>query len=199
MEQKKQPIEPPHGGVYASLIKAGHELIRDYGPTALSIRKVAARAGVSHAAPAHHFPHLSDLRCAIVTEGFHKFAAAMETEISKSGGDAHAAVLAACHGYIYFARDNPGLFHLMFATPAYKYSGDAFQHATDAAYEVLRGVCAPFSNTPQNAEKIEVLVWSIAHGYASLFLENKNPKYPQNAGIEVFDTIFPNLPLQGES
>ena len=110
------PTKKPHhhGNLRAALIQAGLDLIQSEGPDALSIRKVAAMAGVSHAAPAHHFPSLAHLRTAVVAEGYRRFTASMEAAIAEADGTPRDVVLAACLGYLRFAWAYSGVFSLMF-------------------------------------------------------------------------------------
>ena len=73
--------EPPkphhHGNLRNALIEAGIDLLKEGGLPNLTLRKCAALAGVSHAAPAHHFDGLDGLRQAIASEGFSRFRQAM--------------------------------------------------------------------------------------------------------------------------
>jgi len=186
-----------HGDLRAALIRAGTELIHEGGLEALTIRKVAARAGVSHAAPAHHFRHLADLRAAIASEGYRSFTEAMEKEIAHAPDTPREQILAAGRGYINFARENPGLFHLMFAGPAFEFVSEELMQVTDKAYDVLRRISAPLSPGPAGEQGNEILVWSIIHGFTSLLIGQPDKKDIQDNAIELFDAVFPDLPLRG--
>ncbi|WP_141215717.1 TetR/AcrR family transcriptional regulator, partial [Hahella sp. CCB-MM4] len=60
-----------------ALIEAGLSLLIEGGPEGLTLRRAAARAGVSHAAPAHHFNGLPGLQTAIATRAFALFTVTM--------------------------------------------------------------------------------------------------------------------------
>ncbi|MCP5039259.1 MAG: TetR/AcrR family transcriptional regulator [Rhodobacteraceae bacterium] len=184
-----------HGDLRAALIRAGTELIHEAGVEALTIRKVAAKAGVSHAAPAHHFRHLADLRAAIAAEGYRNLTKAMEEEIARAPEGPRNHILAAGRGYIAFARENPGLFHLMFAGPAYEFVSDELQEAADTAYDVLRRISAPLKPGPAGTEGNELLVWSIVHGFASLLLAHRDNVELHDNALELFSAMFPDLPI----
>ena len=62
-----------HGDLHNALVRAGLELLKEGGTKALTIRGCAARAGVSHAAPKHHFNSLDDLRHAVAIACFEVF------------------------------------------------------------------------------------------------------------------------------
>lgn len=166
-----------HGNLREALIAAGIDLVRHGGPDALSIRKVAAAAGVSHAAPAHHFPSLAHLRTAVMARGHWIFTEHMEAGIAETDGSPRAAALGASLGYLRFALAYPGLFDLMFGTQLPDHDDPDFCAGAEASYGVLQRISAPFdSSTP---EETELAIWSLVHGFASLSLTgrggDKNP------------------------
>lgn len=155
-----------HGNLRAALITAALELLEEDGIAGLTLRRAAARAGVSHAAPAHHFDGLPGLLTATATRAFELFTASMVAAREAAAPDAMAQLQGVGAGYIAFARAHSGLFHLMFATPALCQTDPDLLAASAASYEVLRQACAPFASAPP--EKLELAVWSLVHGYATL-------------------------------
>ncbi len=71
-----------HGNLKAELIRAGIALIEEEGLDALSLRAIAARAGVSHAAPRNHFGSLRGLLTAIAAQGFRLHAGEMRAGLT---------------------------------------------------------------------------------------------------------------------
>ena len=67
-----------HGDLRNALIRAGLDILDTEGLDALTLRKAAARAGVSHAAPAHHFQGKEGLLAAIAAHGYEQFRALMQ-------------------------------------------------------------------------------------------------------------------------
>ena len=65
MRNQPQKKQHHHGNLREALITAGVGLLNEGGLSALTLRKCAARAGVSHAAPAYHFKGLNGLLTAI--------------------------------------------------------------------------------------------------------------------------------------
>lgn len=154
-----------------ALIDAGLALLREGGPAALTLRRAAARAGVSHAAPAHHFAGLSGLMTAMATRAYDDFAAAMVRARDAAAPDPRARLHGIARGYLDFAHDCAGLFHLIFVMPEPDRDDPALAAASSAAYQVLRDACLPFcEGAPDTA--FEVAVWSLVHGYALIGLDD---------------------------
>src|SRR5689334_23769031 len=59
-----------HGDLRRALVDAARRLLEAEGPTALSLRAVAREAGVSPAAPYHHFKDKAELLDAVAQEGW---------------------------------------------------------------------------------------------------------------------------------
>ncbi|MEZ5660920.1 MAG: TetR/AcrR family transcriptional regulator [Burkholderiaceae bacterium] len=185
-----------HGNLRAALIQAGIELIAEGGAEALSIRRAAARAGVSHAAPAHHFPSLAHLRGAIVAEGFRRFTRAMEEEIARRPDSPREQVIGAGCGYQRFAGEHPGLFQLMFGGA--KCADDPvidaeLQQAAGESYGVLRRVCAPILPGPAGSDGNELFIWALAHGLASLTAAGHGTELVPGSAAERFEAVLPEL------
>lgn len=148
------------------LIDAGMTLLERDGVAGMTLRKTAALAGVSHAAPAHHFDGLPGLMTAIATRAFQRFTALMEARIALAPQDRVSRLQATCDGYLDFAAEHAGLFHVMFQHGQVTRSDAELSQAATHAYDLLRIACAPFSETRDQV--FETAVWSLVHGYAQL-------------------------------
>lgn len=182
-----------HGDLRSSLILAGVGLIEQGGADALSIRRVAASVGVSHAAPKHHFATLRDLRTAVIAHGFRQFATMMEEDIISAKNTPRARLIGACTGYIRFALANPAMFQLMFGGADIDQDEPGKQAAGVAAYGVLQKVCATVLHGPQGAIQTELMVWSLVHGYASLIISHPGTLPGDRKTYPEFEAIFPDL------
>jgi AcrR family transcriptional regulator len=78
-----------HGQLRGALMTSALELVAETGALALSLREVARRAGVSHAAPAHHFGDKAGLLTALAAEGFDRFTAAQLAGAARGGVNPH--------------------------------------------------------------------------------------------------------------
>lgn len=166
-----------HGDLRRALLDASLALVQAKGVSALSLREVARRASVSHAAPYHHFADKAALMQAIRAEGFellHAQMAGEQAEARRGAGDAPGERLAAAgRGYVRFALGHPGHFRVMFRPEM------GASRATSAggkrAYELLRDAviaCEKARLAPAGQHGVLVLAaWSLVHGFASLWLD----------------------------
>jgi len=160
-----------HGDLRDALVQAAQKILETNGLAALSLRGVARCAGVSPAAPYHHFPDKQALLDAVAERGFDALTAAMTTRMDKVSGGA-ARLDASGIGYVAFAVANPALFGLMFSTvgqsPA---AGTPLDSARQRAYAVLQEAVAARSPDGK-ADAAECLrLWALVHGIAKLVLE----------------------------
>lgn len=147
-----------HGRLREALIDEAVAAIDERGVDALSLRELARRAGVSHAAPAHHFGDRSGLLTAIAADGFQRLADALEA----SAADFVETGVA----YVRFAIDEPGRFAVMFRAELLREDDPALAAARDRAGDVLRvGASAAGGDARANA----LAAWSLVHGFATLW------------------------------
>ncbi len=179
-----------HGNLREALIEAGLQLLVEGGPSALTLRRAAARAGVSHAAPAHHFDGLRGMQTAMAARAYQDFSDMMVRHRSAAGPGALARLAGVCQGYLAFATERAGLFHLLFVAGEVSRDDPALQQASTLACQVLRDACLPFSATTLPDPQIEIAVWSMVHGYALLGLNL--PDCPERAIVDIppFDDLL---------
>ena len=102
-----------HGDLSRALVMAGRKILEREGPAALSLRAVAREAGVSPAAPYHHFKDKQDLLAAVANEGWMELGEAVAKARMGSPDAAHALSEIGV-AYVTFARQNPALYRLMY-------------------------------------------------------------------------------------
>jgi AcrR family transcriptional regulator len=103
-----------HGDLRRALLSAAVEAITESGPTALSLRDLARRAGVSHAAPTHHFGDKAGLLTALAAEGFDLLAGALTAVPPDPGGFLEVGV-----AYVRVAVEHRAHFEVMFRPDLY--------------------------------------------------------------------------------
>jgi len=160
-----------HGDLRRALVEAGLAILREEGLASLTLRAIAARVGVSHAAPRRHFPSLEALQAAIAAEGFRMHARAMREGVGPAS-TREERLRVAMRGYVGFALREPELFALMFATMREKPDDPERAAAATASYAVLaevsRGLVWPGAEGPNRQERTEAMLWSFVHGFAAL-------------------------------
>ncbi|WP_327144943.1 TetR/AcrR family transcriptional regulator [Nocardia sp. NBC_01327] len=154
-----------HGDLRATILAAAAEQIATDGVDAVSLRGLARRAEVSHAAPAHHFGDRAGLLTALAIEGFEL----LTVEMNAAGTDFHAAAIA----YIRFALRHPGHFDVMFRRDLLRGDDPQLAQARNRSGAALRsGVAA---EQPDHSERgqlaTQLAAWSIVHGFAVLWRE----------------------------
>jgi AcrR family transcriptional regulator len=154
----------------AALLAAARVELARVGVGELSLRAVARRAGVSHAAPKHHFAHRAGLLSALAADGFTALAGRVDAAVIAGGSPLHRLV-AAGHAYLRFAQDEPALFDLMYrpellstADPALLASkrlafGGLVQAVDDARTDLRPDV---------GTDTAALLAWATVHGMAVL-------------------------------
>lgn len=101
-----------HGDLRRALLAAALEAVGEVGPAALSLRDLARRAGVSHAAPAHHFGDKAGLLTALAAQGFDLLAQTLT--------EADDDLLEAGVAYVDFAVTHRAYFEVMFRPELYR-------------------------------------------------------------------------------
>jgi AcrR family transcriptional regulator len=164
-----EPTEPGqpyhHGDLRRALVAAARALLEESGPEALSLRDVARRVGVSHNAPYRHFPTKQALLAAVAADGF----AALSDCIAKA--PTGSGMAAGFRGYLGFARDQPGLYRLMFDGGLQKSADPALWAVGGRAYDGLRQ--AVLSLAPAADRAAVVATWAQMHGLALLIISGQ--------------------------
>jgi AcrR family transcriptional regulator len=149
------------------LVAAGVALLAEAGPDALTLREIARRAGVSHGAPRRYYPTHQALLGAIAREGYRRLAGLVEETIGSAGAQPRAAVLALGRRYVEFARDEPGMFALMFRHDLLRGNEIGLREASTPLFgvlvELLKRAAVPDPPTTAAA------LWAALHGIAQLW------------------------------
>src|SRR3954447_14675783 len=109
-----------HGNLRRALMDEALRVIDEDGPSAVSLRELARRIGVSHAAPAHHFADKTALFTAIAIEGQEMLAERMEAAVAAGGaGEEHSRFLDVGLAYVSFASEHPAHILVMYQPSLY--------------------------------------------------------------------------------
>jgi len=163
-----------HGDLKHALVKAGTELLSKSGVAAFSLREVALKAGVSHAAPYAHFKDKQALIAAISTEGYRLLFERMERAIRDCPGGPRDRLLEAAWAYVDFAVTDPDHFSILFSGMLENEKGHPeYVEMTRRCYGLLLDTmrtCQDSGALPREPEEIAATrIWCCLHGFASLF------------------------------
>lgn len=154
-----------HGDLRNALLTAAADQIAEDGVDAVSMRALARRCGVSHAAPTHHFGDRPGLFTALAAQGFDLLA----DDLSQAGPELVEVGLA----YIRSALIRPGHFDVMFRHDLLNEADPALLAARERASVQLAASLTRHSADPAEPARrpSRLAAWSIAHGFASLWRE----------------------------
>ena len=156
----------------SELLRTSRELLDEAGPSALSMREVARRAGCTHQAPYHYFANREAILAALVCEGFDELADRLAVAHEGLGdADLHAVLVASGNAYVEFALCHPGVFRVMFRPDVCdpERFPEVVRAGERARHELARLAKAVMGDGSQ--VEAEVLIWSGVHGLASLLLD----------------------------
>lgn len=158
-----------HGDLSRALVDAARRILEKDGPAALSLRAVAREAGVSPAAPYHHFKDKNDLLEAVAHEGWVAMDNAL-LEARAAASDAKERMTGLGVAYVRFARDNPALYRVMYDRSRDK---DALpeQMKEEGAYCQVRDTISEQSGgdvSDIDLELATIAAWCAGHGLAEM-------------------------------
>jgi AcrR family transcriptional regulator len=177
MAQKKKSSSYHHGDLAAALRAAAREILEEEGLDSLSLRSVARKAGVSHAAPYRHFASREALLAEIAKEGLEQ----LRSEIAVAGGapglpTERIVHIGAC--YAGFAGRHAGLLKLMFGSQIPNRAGfPGLEEATNSVPQEMGKALGD--------QVLGMAVWGTVHGIAILCLENVLDLGQRQDGMEV--------------
>ncbi|MDX1885632.1 TetR/AcrR family transcriptional regulator [Mycolicibacterium sp. 120270] len=153
-----------HGDLKATILAQAASLVAERGAEGVSLRELARAAGVSHAAPAHHFTDRRGLFTALATEGFGMLAHALK--------GARPDFLDAALAYVGFALDHPGHYEVMFDKSLYDAADPELVAAERAAgAELAAGVgTLDDPRAKEDPQAAALAAWSLVHGFSLLWL-----------------------------
>jgi len=173
MKTTSATLEPKpyhHGDLRRALMDSADAILERDGPNALSLRAVAREAGVSPAAPYHHFKDKDELLSAIAREGFARLSAALvaaaddERDVQMKMSDLGVA-------YVKFAQSHPALYRVMYDCAR---AEDALPQKTEHerdGFQILKDALTKAGGNRVSETDIHlasIASWCAAHGLAEM-------------------------------
>ena len=167
-----------HGDLKNALIKAGVEILAKDGVSGLSLRKVAKRAGVSHAAPYAHFVDKQALIAAISTKGFCQLYEQVNVVAEKYKSQPAKQMVEAAWTYVQFALDDWDRFKVMFSGVLEKEKDyPEFVAEAHRNFQLVKTIieanqaAGVLRSGPSDLAALSA--WGIVHGFIMLLLEGQ--------------------------
>jgi len=160
-----------HGDLRRALVEAARRILENEGPSALSLRAVAREAGVSPAAPYHHFKDKGELLDAVAHVGWDMLGDGMRAARGKAHDVRHAMTEIGV-AYVQFAQQHPALYRVMYDASRDKVSlPDGMKSDEDSAYcmvqDAFRAAAGP--DVPEmDVELATIAAWCAGHGLAEM-------------------------------
>lgn len=170
--RRGRPKADPARDLRGELLATSRALLDEGGPTALSMREVARRAGCTHQAPYHYFADRESILAALVASGFDELASRLRQahDLAATAG-VRAALIASGLAYVTFALAQPGVFRIMFRPdvcnparfPDVMAAGARARSELDRLNVIVHGDRARPS--------MATLLWANVHGLACLLVD----------------------------
>jgi AcrR family transcriptional regulator len=172
-----------HGDLRRVLLEVGHRLLEETDASHLSLRAIAREAGVSRAAPYHHFADREGLLAALAADGFRDLRHAMIRRADAAVGSPLARMQAIGIAYVLFAFENPHHYRLMFSGEwSDRDRHPELNREADATYGALGSALGGLeaSGTRKGgrqgkglAQALALGAWSLVHGLAMLLIDGR--------------------------
>jgi AcrR family transcriptional regulator len=166
-----------HGDLRNALLSAARSILEDETQGELSLRAVARRAGVSHAAPYRHFPNHEALLAELAIEGFGELRD--EIKLAANAPDVEADRIAKIGAaYMRFVARRPALASLMFGPQLP--NRDSFPKLGEMADAIGQEIGEALHDSA-----LGLAVWAAVHGLAMLILRNVVDLGQRKSGLDV--------------
>lgn len=192
-----------HGTLRDALLQATDDILSERGAEGFTLREAAKRAGVSAAAPGHHFGSAAGLLTEVAIAGFEELTRVLRQAAATESAPA-ARLRAQGMSYVRFALAYPGRFQLMFRHDLLLPDDDRLRAAGQAALcELEASIRAYFEKDEMEADIGEECtratllgVWSTVHGFAHLALDGKFTAMAHPQSLSAFvSSVLPQVLL----
>ena len=186
-----------HGDLRRALLDEAVRAIAEEGAVNFSLRDLARRVGVSHAAPAHHFGDKTGLLTAVAAEGFRLLADELCNAFERTGDFVEVGV-----AYVHFTVLHRPYFEVMFRLDLHRMGDPELVKARNLAGErVLELAYGALAPTPPVAGDeiltVGTAAWSLVHGLATLSLNGSLPAALGNDREEIARSLLTRLVAPG--
>jgi len=148
-----------------TLVATGVEILDADGPTELTLREIARRAGVSHGAPRRYFPTHNGLLAAIAFRGLVDLTDRLDP-ILTGKQSARDRLISAAVEYVSFAQERPAMFELMFRHDLLEGAGSNLRESSLPLFAALQRLTEAAKASDPITSALSI--WTGTHGVAVL-------------------------------
>jgi len=183
-----------HGDLRNALLEAVGEIISEKGLGAVSLREAARRAGVSHAAPSHHFGDKMGMLTAFATRGFEEFGQRMQVAADSAAGEGVEAQFRAIGiEYLRFAVERQPYFEVMFRSEMHDSQDPDLKCTSHSSFGVLMKLVEAMDPAElDGADPMHVAMgaWATVHGLATLWLDGALSQFTDEDLFSLVQGVF---------
>jgi AcrR family transcriptional regulator len=184
-----------HGDLRRAVIETALEMLREKKGWQFTLREVARRADVSHAAPYKHFPDKAALLAELAMIGFDRLGKSLSAAKPKASKSLRDEITPIARAYVAFGTDNPALYRLMFSAEEGKAVGMHLSERAlavfDVLLEILRRGQAAGSIRKRPIEGQAAAGWGLIHGMTMLAIDGL--LVPEKVGSAPLDAAMSTL------
>lgn len=165
-----------HGDLKNALLDEAERLVVERAGAHFSLREIASRLGVRHAAVYRHFVSREALLAAVAARAFEQMKQAFDDARKAAGGDFEAWVDGLSDGYLAMVDRRPGAYRVMFAD--LRVPDEALDRAARACFDELlacyaEGQMKGLVRTDMAAIAVAASSWAALHGFAMLLIDRR--------------------------
>jgi AcrR family transcriptional regulator len=158
-----------HGDLRRALLEAAEAILEREGPSGLSLRAVAREAGVSAAAPYHHFKDKNDLMLAVGKAGFEGLKAALHAAQCQTCSPADKLTVLGL-AYVNYAQEHPALYQVMYGCARVEHAMPDEDHG-QGGFSLVKDAIAEAAGEGMSEIDLHLAAiasWCAAHGLAEM-------------------------------
>lgn len=178
------------------LLDAVDEVIKERGPSGVTLRHVGAQAGLSHTAAAHYFKDKPGLFTAYLTRAYNQVGERIE--VAATAEDPHVAMLDAACAYAQYAIDAPSAFSVMQRLELTRVDTPELWAARERCYFGIDAIIERQQQTGWCADRdirdLLATTWAFVHGFVELWIGGPlAAPYDGNELVPTLRRIFADL------
>ncbi len=158
-----------HGDLKRALLDAALELLDEQGDSAVGIRAVARKAGVSHAAPVNHFKDRRALLTNLAMKLFDDIQASITERLEGVSYDPALRIESVVMSFFAFGAEHPNRYALLWRNDVVDHGCDEMRIREDAVYGfICDEIDKLVAGRNIDTDTVAIGLWSMMHGYIDL-------------------------------